>query len=113
MCQWRCLVAPPHLTFPCYASPAVKRVVITLSTATVVNIPELHDPPRSSTFTEKDWNLGSERVVNEWGREAPQMEKYQASKSLAEQGKCCSVCPTCIIHSCCFSGLGICGRAQE
>lgn len=108
MRQWRRLVAPPHLTFLCHASPAVKRVVITSSSAAVVDLPEPHDPPRSKTFTEKDWNLGSERVVNEQGREAPQLEKYRASKTLAERGECCNACPACVIHGRRCSGLGIC-----
>ncbi|KAI0088796.1 NAD(P)-binding protein [Irpex rosettiformis] len=58
----------------------VKRVVITSSCAAV-----LDNYPEPRTFSEKDWNEGSSREVQEKGREAAQPAKYRASKTLAER----------------------------
>ncbi|KAF8581455.1 D-lactaldehyde dehydrogenase [Ramaria rubella] len=66
-------------------APAVKRVVITSSTASVTDSPPPTDPPTSITYSEKDWNYESPRLVKEQGKNVLQTHKYRASKSLAEQ----------------------------
>jgi hypothetical protein len=38
-------------------------------------------------FSEKDWNVSSGEVIKEQGRNAPQRDKYRASKALAERGE--------------------------
>jgi len=62
-------------------APLVKRVVITSSTAAVID-PNAKLP---NTFSEKDWNIGSGERIKEKGREATQLDKYRASKALAEK----------------------------
>lgn len=62
-------------------SQSVKRVVVTSSGAAI-----LRDSPTPSTFSELDWNEQSLEIVKEKGREAPNMMKYRASKTLAEKG---------------------------
>ncbi|KAI0153672.1 dihydrokaempferol 4-reductase [Pestalotiopsis sp. NC0098] len=66
------------------ASLNVKRIVVTSSNAAIT------DPSRDAStgpivFTEKDWNESSVATCNLRGREAPAMEKYRASKVLAEK----------------------------
>jgi hypothetical protein len=78
-------------------SPTVKRVVITSSTAAFVLLPPPYDPPRSTTFSEKDWNMESIRIVEEKGRDAPNTHKYRASKTLAERGACWVVLAACCL----------------
>jgi nucleoside-diphosphate-sugar epimerase len=62
-------------------SHQVKRVVITSSCASIL---EVH--PEPTTFSEKDWNDQSWRIVQEKGREAENIDKYRASKILSEKG---------------------------
>ncbi|KAG2137915.1 hypothetical protein DEU56DRAFT_736589 [Suillus clintonianus] len=59
---------------------SVKRIVVTSSGAAV-----LRDTPTPSTFSELDWNEQCLEIVREKGREAPNMMKYRASKTLAEK----------------------------
>ncbi|KAJ7162469.1 hypothetical protein C8R46DRAFT_348925 [Mycena filopes] len=59
---------------------SVKRVVVTSSSAAVLQVQE-----ESRTFSELDWNDQAPRQVKEMGREAPPMTKYRASKTLAER----------------------------
>ena len=59
---------------------AVKRVIVT---STVGSIIELGPEPR--VFSEKDWNERSIREVNEKGSAAHPLDKYCASKTLAER----------------------------
>jgi len=61
-------------------NPSVKRVVVTSSVASVM-VP--CEP--GTVFTEKDWNTYSPGVVEKEGVSAPNMEKYRASKVLAER----------------------------
>jgi len=58
----------------------VKRVVVTSSCAAVLEIPST---PR--TFSETDWNNQAIKEVEEKGRDALVMNKYRASKTLAEK----------------------------
>ncbi|EPQ50349.1 NAD P-binding protein [Gloeophyllum trabeum ATCC 11539] len=58
----------------------VKRIVVTSSCAAVLEIPT---SPR--VFTEKDWNQQALKEVEEKGRDALVMNKYRASKTLAEK----------------------------
>jgi len=60
---------------------SVKRVIVTSSIAAVMNATKT--PP--VTFTEKDWNENSEKMVKEQGKAAPAADKYRASKSMAEK----------------------------
>ncbi|GAA6053251.1 hypothetical protein JCM3770_002678 [Rhodotorula araucariae] len=60
--------------------PSVKRVVITASFACVV---EPKDPVY--TFTEKDWNEFSPKLVEEQGEACDKSQMYRASKTLAER----------------------------
>jgi len=62
-------------------SQSVKRIVITSSGAAI-----LRDSPTPSTFSELDWNEQCLEIVKEKGRDAPNMMKYRASKTLAEKG---------------------------
>ena len=62
-------------------SDSVKRIVITSSIAAIQ-----HDSPTPITFSELDWNEQSLHIVREKGREAPNLMKYSASKTLAEKG---------------------------
>ena len=62
-------------------SQSVKRIVVTSSGAAI-----LSDIPTPSTFSELDWNEQCLEIVREKGREAPNMMKYRASKTLAEKG---------------------------
>ncbi|KAI0367231.1 D-lactaldehyde dehydrogenase [Pilatotrama ljubarskyi] len=61
----------------------VKRVIITSSCAAVMTPPQAGLPPR--VFDENDWNEWSVQHVREKGREANPMDKYRASKVLAER----------------------------
>lgn len=58
----------------------VKRIVITGSIAAII---EPHELPY--TYSSKDWNDHSVRSVHELGGNAPQWDKYLASKVLAER----------------------------
>lgn len=60
--------------------PRVKRVVVTASTAAV-----LQADPNPRVFTEEDWNELSLKAVEAKGREATPFEKYCTSKVLAER----------------------------
>ncbi|BGP43138.1 hypothetical protein JCM10449v2_007162 [Rhodotorula kratochvilovae] len=62
------------------SEPSVKRVVITASFACVV---EPKEPVY--TFTEKDWNEYSPKLVEEQGDAADKSQMYRASKTLAER----------------------------
>lgn len=46
----------------------------------------LRDTTTPSTFSELNWNEQCLEIVREKGREAPNMMKYRASKTLAEKG---------------------------
>lgn len=71
----------PSTDLPVSHRTSVKRVVMTSSSAAVL---EFRDKPM--VYTEKDWNEQSWKVVEEKGRDAPAMQKYRASKNLAEKG---------------------------
>ncbi|KAF8308509.1 NAD-binding protein [Clavulina sp. PMI_390] len=60
--------------------PTVKRIVITSSTVAI-----LEPHPAPYTYTEADWNESSPRAVDELGAKASAVDKYMASKSLAER----------------------------
>ncbi|GAA5864785.1 hypothetical protein JCM1840_004901 [Sporobolomyces johnsonii] len=60
--------------------PKIQRVVVTSSFAAVVNP---HDPVYS--FTEKDWNETSPKMVEEKGKDVDPFHAYRASKTLAEK----------------------------
>jgi len=62
-----------------YAGSALKRVVILSSTASMVN------PSDTGSVDESHWNDETVALVNEKGREANQVAKYLASKTLAER----------------------------
>jgi len=62
-------------------APQVKRIVVTSSTAAVMDT----DSKFPGTFSEKDWNVSSGERIKEKGRSAPQADKYRASKALAER----------------------------
>jgi hypothetical protein len=70
-----------HTVNGCRISQSVKRIVVTSSGAAI-----LSDIPTPSTFSELDWNEQCLEIVREKGREAPNMMKYRASKTLAEKG---------------------------
>ncbi|KAK6995956.1 D-lactaldehyde dehydrogenase [Favolaschia claudopus] len=59
---------------------AVKRIVVTSSTAAV-----LHDEPTPQTFTEADWDDQAVENVQRDGRNASNVHRYRASKTLAER----------------------------
>ncbi|KAK6995939.1 D-lactaldehyde dehydrogenase [Favolaschia claudopus] len=59
---------------------AVKRIVVTSSTAAV-----LHDEPTPQIFTEADWDDQAVENVQRDGRNASNVHKYRASKTLAER----------------------------
>jgi hypothetical protein len=62
---------------------SVKRVVLTSSTATV-----LQDEPEPKTFSESDWNEQVLWDVSEKGSAASGHTKYRAAKVLGERGAC-------------------------
>jgi hypothetical protein len=62
--------------------PTIKRVVITSSTASILEI-----LPSPVVLSELDWNNQAIKEVEEKGRGARDMMKYRASKTLAEKGK--------------------------
>ncbi|KAJ7253952.1 D-lactaldehyde dehydrogenase [Mycena rebaudengoi] len=62
-------------------APSVKRIVVTSSVAAVVHWTSTRPTP----WTEDDWNTKSISVVEEQGVHAPDVDKYCASKSLAEK----------------------------
>ena len=62
-------------------SQRVKRVVVTSSVAAVSGIPS--NPPG---YTEADWNDDAVNDVRQKGRNASNLQKYRASKTLAERG---------------------------
>ncbi|WVQ81863.1 hypothetical protein IAT38_003990 [Cryptococcus sp. DSM 104549] len=62
-------------------NPDCKRVVVTSSVAAIVD--SSIKPPH--TFTEADWNPISIKVCEEKGRDADGVNKYRASKTLAEK----------------------------
>jgi len=62
-----------------YAGPGLKRVVVLSSTASVVN------PSDTGSVDESHWNTENITEIEEKGREASQLAKYRASKSLAER----------------------------
>lgn len=59
----------------------IKRVVVTSSCAAVLTISK---EPR--TFTEVDWNEQATKEIEEKGRDALNISKYRASKTLGERG---------------------------
>ncbi|KAJ7079901.1 hypothetical protein C8R44DRAFT_824555 [Mycena epipterygia] len=59
---------------------SVKRIVITSSTAAVLQV-----EPEPKIFSELDWNQQAPREVEEMGRAASAITKYRASKTLAER----------------------------
>jgi nucleoside-diphosphate-sugar epimerase len=61
-------------------SKNVKRIVVTSSCAAV-----LHVADKPLVFSEKDWNEQAPAVVEKEGRAAAPMQKYRASKVLAER----------------------------
>jgi len=63
-------------------STSVKRVIVTSSVAAIVR-----NEPTPTTFTEEDWDLQCLEIVKEQGENAPDLAKYRASKTLAEQGR--------------------------
>ncbi|KII86215.1 hypothetical protein PLICRDRAFT_114782 [Plicaturopsis crispa FD-325 SS-3] len=60
---------------------SVKRVVVTSSCAAVLT----PTSPVGTTYTDEDWNKSSVETTEKLGRAAPVMEKYRASKTLAEK----------------------------
>ncbi|KAJ6470241.1 D-lactaldehyde dehydrogenase [Mycena vitilis] len=62
-------------------APDVRRIVITSSVASIVNATSL----KSTPYTEDDWNTDSITAVEEKGVKASNVDKYCASKSLAEK----------------------------
>jgi nucleoside-diphosphate-sugar epimerase len=81
-CAWLALSSPHHILIPIpsVCSTSVKRVIVTSSCAAV-----LHVSPEPKTFSEKDWNEQAPKEVEELGRGAQVMQKYRASKTLAER----------------------------
>ncbi|KAJ6568631.1 NAD(P)-binding protein [Mycena capillaripes] len=63
------------------AAQNAQRIVVTSSVASVVH----WTSTRSTPWTEDDWNTKSITVVEEQGVQAPDVDKYCASKSLAEK----------------------------
>ncbi|KAE9390117.1 D-lactaldehyde dehydrogenase [Gymnopus androsaceus JB14] len=63
-------------------SGSIRRIVVTSSTAAVVNPSQLPEP---KLFSEVDWNNQAIEEVKKHGREANQVTKYRASKTLAEK----------------------------
>lgn len=61
--------------------PSVKRIVITSSVSAIIE-PKDQVP---YTFTESDWNEDSPRNVEKYGAKATNLDKYNASKTLAER----------------------------
>jgi len=61
--------------------PNVKRVVVTSS---VMSLFESKGVP-SYTFTENDWNLESEQIVERESKKTPGLCRYRAGKKKAEQ----------------------------
>ena len=59
----------------------VKRVVITSSAVAILELGHL-----GKIFNEEDWNEKSVNDVKASGRKAENMDKYFASKTLAEKG---------------------------
>jgi nucleoside-diphosphate-sugar epimerase len=62
----------------------IKRIVITSSVGALFGT--ITAPPR--TFTEKDWADESVEKVAKIGRQANPVDKYRASKVLAEKSEC-------------------------
>lgn len=60
----------------------IKRVVILGSSASVGLYQKEKDKP--SVFTEDDWNEESVKKVEQLGRDASGLDKYGASKAMAE-----------------------------
>lgn len=65
------------------ANDTVRRVVITSSCSAVLT--EDPDLTTSRTFSEADWNEAAIQDVKDHGRDASQIDKYHASKALAER----------------------------
>ncbi|KAK7692802.1 hypothetical protein QCA50_004436 [Cerrena zonata] len=68
------------LTSAMKAGPRIQRVVITSSTAAVARFTD-----KPILFNEDDWNDPSIQEVQDKGRDAPNIIKYFASKTLAER----------------------------
>lgn len=60
---------------------SIKRIVVTGSTASILQV--LKEP---KVFSEEDWNEQAIKEVEDEGRNASNMNKYRASKTLAERG---------------------------
>lgn len=65
------------------ANDTVRRIIVTSSCSSVLTV----DPTnmKLNFFSERDWNEQSVREVEEKGRSADNIDKYHASKSLAER----------------------------
>lgn len=72
-----------YLTSSSLRRPSVKRVVVTSSAVAMLEPKSADQTPY--TYTEADWNEASERAVNDLGSKASMMDKYIASKTLAER----------------------------
>lgn len=66
-----------------HANDTVRRVVITSSCSAVLT--EDFTGTTARTFNEGNWNQFAIDDVAEHGRDAPQVQKYHASKALAER----------------------------
>ncbi|CAE6496853.1 unnamed protein product [Rhizoctonia solani] len=62
-------------------APSVQRVVITSSAAAIVDATK----PIGTHYTEENWNEYSPKQVREKGKDAAPLDKYRASKTLAEK----------------------------
>ena len=65
-----------------FSSTSVKRVIVTASVASILQVPLL-----PNVFDEASWNEPSIKNCNELGDNASPMDMYCASKTLAEKGE--------------------------
>ena len=70
----------PTNFYPPNSGPQLKRIAITSSCAAVSN------PDSTGLLDERSFNEGNIIEIREKGRDATQVGKYRASKSLAEKG---------------------------
>lgn len=69
--------------------PQLKRFVLTSSVSAVLTPPS--KPWKQRIFDESDWGDECVRIVGELGKKSKGTDAYNASKTLAEQGKWFSV----------------------
>lgn len=80
---------PPLSSLSSTSRKNIKRVVYTSSTGAIRRSAPVEAPEAvTKIYSEKDWNNECIELIQKLGKDALSTDKYQASKVLAERGRC-------------------------